>query len=174
MKLRCELHINGGMRRVLLVPKEAEKITHIALKLSAAILFWEYRPVLEASSRHPALMGQEFSPDLMSADEAGTVNLWIECGNVSVHKLSKIAKRMRSARIVVLKESQQEGMRLRGVLNDKMEKGDRIEIWSWPKKEFSKWTLALEESNHAIGEASGRSLNLVLNAVPFAVELLPF
>lgn len=174
MKIRCELHINGGTRRVLVVAKEEEKIEHVALRLSAAILFWEYGPAMEVSSRHPALTGYDFLPDLMSLDEAGDVNLWVECGNVAVNKISKVTKRLRRARVVVIKENPDEGKRFREVLDNEVARSGAVEIWSWPREDFLRWTRALEESNHVVGESAGRSLNLVLNSVPFAVELLSF
>ncbi|OGR65270.1 MAG: hypothetical protein A2X34_03530 [Elusimicrobia bacterium GWC2_51_8] len=113
-----------------------------------------------------------FFPDLLAADEAGAVGIWIECGNVATNKLAKVARRLRGARMVVLKESPEDGRRFREVIKKEIPKGEKIEIWAWPKGEFIKWANALRESSHVYGEASGRSLNLVLNEVPFCVDLI--
>ncbi|MFH1619126.1 MAG: YaeQ family protein [bacterium] len=174
MKIRCELHINGGTRRVLLAGKEEETAEHLALRLSACMLFWEYRPAVGVGPRDPALSGMEFLPDLMGTGEDGRISLWVECGNVTVNKLSKLSRRLREARIVVLKESREDGLRLRAAVRDQITKeGDRIEILCWPAQEFRRWAGVLEESNHAVGEAQGCSLNMVLNESAFAVQLLP-
>ncbi len=172
MTVRCELNINGGTRRILLVAKEEETTEHVALRLAAAILFFDKEPALEAGPTHPAVVDIGFYPDLLVTDEAGAVSIWIECGTVAVNKLTKVARRLRTARMVVLKESPEDGHRFRAVIKKEIPKGDKIEVWAWPKDEFAKWTRAIKESSDVFGEASDRSLNLVLNEVPFAVQLI--
>ena len=172
MTIRCGLNINGGTRRILLVAKEVETPGHVALRLAAAILFFDQEPALEAGPRHPAVAAFGFFPDLLVTDKAGAVGVWIECGNIAANKLAKVARRLRGARMVALKESPEEGRRLREVIKKEIPKGEKIEIWAWPKEEFVKWTNAIKESSHVCGEASGRSFNLVLNEVPFCVDLI--
>lgn len=172
MNIRCELNINGGDRRILLVAKEEETLEHVALRLTAAILFFDLEPALEVGPTHPAVLDIGFYPDLMAVDESGEIGVWVECGNVANNKLVKVARRLRKARLVVLKESPEDGRRFREVIKKEIPKGDKIEVWAWPKDDFARWTAAIKESTHVFGEASGRSLNLVLNEVPFAVELI--
>ncbi len=172
MTLRCELNINGGSRRILLVAKDEETPEHVALRLAAAILFFDREPALEAGPSHPAVTDIGFYPDLLVTNEAGGPEIWIECGTVAVNKLTKVARRLREARLVVLKESPEDGMRFREVIKKEISKGERIEVWAWPKEDFARWTAALKESTHVYGEASGRSLNLVLNEVVFDVQLI--
>ncbi len=172
MTLRCELNINGGTRRILLVAKEEEPAEHVALRLAAAILFFDREPALEAGPSHPAVIDVGFYPDLLVTNDAGGVDVWIECGTVAVNKLTKVARRVRAARLVVLRESPEDGVRFREVIKKEIPKGDKIEIWAWPKEDFARWTSALKESTHVFGEASGKSLNLVLNEIPFDVQLI--
>jgi uncharacterized protein YaeQ len=172
MTVRCELNINGGTRRILLVPKDEETLEHVALRLAAAILFFDREPALEAGPNHPAVIDTGFYPDLLVTNDAGGIDIWIECGNVATNKLSKVARRLRSARLVALKESPEDGRRFREVIKKEIPKGEKIEIWAWPKEDFAEWTGAIRESTHVFGEASGRSLNLVMNEVPFDVHLI--
>lgn len=172
MTVRCELNINGGTRRILLVAKEEEPVEHVALRLAAAILFFDREPALEVGPNHPAVVDVGFYPDLLVTDEAGAISIWIECGTVATNKLTKVARRLRAARLVVLRESPEDGRRFRAVIQKEIPKGEKIEVWAWPKDEFAKWTAALRESSHVFGEASERSLNLVLNEVPFDVKLI--
>lgn len=171
MNIRCELHVNAGVRRILLAAKEEEKAEHLALRLSAAVLFFELEPALEVGPNHPAVADIGFFPDLLAVDEGGAPRVWIECGNVATNKITKVARRLKTARLVVLKENPEEGRKFREVLKKEVAKSEYIEIWCWPKEEFAKWTAAIEESNHIVGEAHGRTLNLVLNEVPFSVDL---
>ena len=152
--------------------KEEETSEHVALRLAAAILFFDREPALEVGPSHQAVMDIGFYPDLLVVNDAGGPEIWIECGTVAVNKLTKVARRLRTARLVVLKESPEEGMWFREVIKKEISKGEKIEIWAWPKEDFLKWAAALKESTHVYGEASGRSLNLVLNEVLFDVQLI--
>jgi uncharacterized protein YaeQ len=170
VRIRCDLFLNGGHRRLLLVSQPQETLEHLALKLSAFLLFWDHDPSVEISLRHPALAGQEFRPDLAAFDVGGGIALWVECGNVALHKLGKLARRYPEARLAVVKASRAEAVKLRQDLEDE-ERAARIEIISWPQGAFAQWTRALSETVHVVGEASGLSLNLVLNETPVAVDL---
>lgn len=171
MTLRCELNVNGGSRRILLVGKEEEPHEHLALRLTAAILFFDLEPALEAGPGDPLLADIGFLPDLMVPDGTGGVAVWVECGNVANNKLIKVARRVKQGRLVVLKEDEDSGRRQREVIKKEIRNGERIEVWAWPKAEFARWNAALQESNYIYGEAAGRSLNLVLNETAFSVDL---
>ena len=73
---------------------------------------------------------------------------------------------------MILKESVEGGKRLREVIKKEVRNGEFIEVWAWPRAEFSKWTAAIKESTYVYGEASGQTLNLVLNEAAFDVQLV--
>lgn len=171
MTLRCELNINGGARRVLVVGNEEETHEHLALRLAAAILFFDGGPVEPGPNDH-ALADIGFVPDLMVPDGVGGIKVWIECGNIAVNKLTKVARRIKGGRLVVLKEDADSGRRMREVIRKEINKGERIEVWAWKREDFARWNSALKESNFIYGEASGQSLNLVLNEAAFSVDLV--
>ncbi len=171
MKIRCDLHINHGHRKLILAPQPQETLEHLALKLAAYLLFWAYDPKVELSPKHPALAQQEFRPDLIALDEAGEVRLWVECGNVTLHKLDKLIRRYPAARLCVLKATEAEGKRLRNDLREQVPRQERVEVLCWPGP-FSLWSRALEEKTHAVGETSETSLNLVMNETAVAVDLV--
>ena len=171
MSLRCDLNINGGSRRVLLVAKDEETPEHLALRLTAAILFFDGEPALDVGPDDPALTDIGFMPDLMVPDGAGGIAVWVECGNVAENKLTKVARRIKDGRLVILKESVESGRRQRAVIEREIRNGEKIEVWAWPKEEFAKWKAAITESNYVFGEASGASLNLVLNETAFGTQL---
>lgn len=170
MAFRCDIHLNGGHRKLILAAKPDEPTTHLALKLAAFVLCWENNPIVDPSAKHPALLNQEFRPDLMVLDAGGGVALWVECGPTSLNKLEKIPRRFPHARFLVIRESFREGERLRRDLNDRLRRGD-VAVWSWREEDFALWSGALEEKTEIFGETSGRSLNLVINRTPLAVDL---
>ncbi|OGR40768.1 MAG: hypothetical protein A2X35_09730 [Elusimicrobia bacterium GWA2_61_42] len=172
MTVRCDLNVNGKSRRVLVVAKEEETLDHVALRLCAAILFFDAEPALDVSPSDPMLEDVGFFPDLLVPDGVGGIAVWIECGNVAENKMTKVARRIKQGRLVILKESVEGGKRLREVIKKEVRNGEFIEVWAWPRAEFSKWTAAIKESTYVYGEASGQTLNLVLNEAAFDVQLV--
>lgn len=172
MTVRCELNVNGKTKRVLIVAKEEETLDHVALRLAAAILFFDGDPALEVGPSDPLLADIGFTPDLLVADGTGGVSVWIECGNVATNKLAKVARRVKEGRVVIMKEDPDSGRRQREVAKREIPRADNIEVLAWPKGEFARWTAAIKESSYVYGEASGHSLNLVLNDTAFAVQLV--
>ncbi len=171
MTIRGELNVNGATRRVLLVAKEEETLEHVGLRLAAAVLFFDGEPALEVGPSDPLLADIGFTPDLLVPDGAGGVSVWIECGNVAVNKLTKVARRIKGGRLVILKEDEDSGRRQREMVKKEIPRADNIEVLAFPRQDFARWTAALKESTYVYGEASGHSLNLVLNDTAFDVQL---
>ena len=171
MTLRCELNINGGSRRVIIVGNDEETHEHLALRLTAAILFFDKEPC-EPGPNDPVLADIGFVPDLMVPDGIGGVAVWVECGNVAENKLAKVARRIKEGRLVLLKEDEHSGRRQRGGVDKEVRNGEWVEVWAWPRAEFARWNAAIKETNYVYGEASGQSLNLVLNDTAFSVDLV--
>ena len=155
-----------------MVGKEEETHEHLALRLAAAILFFDKEPALETGPSDPMLTDIGFQPDLLVPDGIGGIAVWIECGNVANNKLAKVARRIKEGRLVILKEDVEGGRRLREVIKKEINKGERLEVWAWPRADFARWNAALKESNYIYGEASGQSLNLVLNEAALSVDLV--
>lgn len=174
MKVRCDLMINDGKRRLILVPHDSELPEHVALRLAANVLFWDDEPSAELSAKHPALADQEFKPDCIALDASGGIKLWVECGRTTANKLDKITKRYGGARIIVLVASEWDARKMREVVDDKVTRGSLLEIWSFKAAEFKLWVGAMREDTYVMGEAHGRSLNLVINDLPLALDLEKF
>lgn len=172
MKLRCELHLGQDVSRVILVPRPEEKLDHLALKLAAFAMFHALGPIVDPSVSHPSLSDFDLKPDLLVINEGGEIKLWIECGVASLNKLDKAARRLPGARVVVIQSTLHEAKQLRVRLQDETKHADRIEIWTWPGTTFTPWMKALQEKNELFGEAHEKSLNLVVNDIPYTVDLI--
>ncbi|MBI3547831.1 MAG: YaeQ family protein [Elusimicrobia bacterium] len=170
MKIRADLHVNGDSRKLILVPGDNEKTEHLALKLAAYVMFWDAELVVDASAKHPALLGQEFRPDLMSTDDSGTVNLWIEVGTTSLNKLDKVLKRFPYAHLVVIKENPAQARRFKVEAEELNQ--ERLETLCFPDGAFAEWFGRLEEKTEVVGEATRTSMNLVVNDHIFVADLL--
>lgn len=172
MKIRADLNLNGGHRKLVLVPGENEKDEHLALKLAAYLLFWDSELVVDASVKHPALRGQDYRPDLLGVDESGSVGAWVECGNTTLNKLFKALRRWPSARVIVLKEDPARAKRIRSDLAAEVAGSERVEVLAFPAGAFAEWRGRLGEKVEVYGEAGGLSFNLVVNETVFMADLL--
>jgi uncharacterized protein YaeQ len=63
----------------------------IALKLLAYLMFIKRRPRIDDDP------GWQVVPDLIARDESGSINLWVDCGSVSVRKADIIATKGRDS-----------------------------------------------------------------------------
>ncbi len=178
MKIRCDLHVNGESRKLLLVPGPNESAEHLGLKLAAFLLFWKEDPIVDPSIKTPALASYEFLPDLIALDEGGSCKLWVECGTATMHKMMKLSRRIPQARVVVLKENARGAQRLRADLGEEFkdtpERGEKIEIWAFPGDSFKDWMRSLGEKTEVYGESGELSINAVVNDVPVAADLQTF
>lgn len=172
MKLRCELHLNHQLSRVILAPKPEEKLEHLALKLAGLAMFHSLNPTVDPSASHPNFGNIDVRPDVAAFDEGGGIVLWLECGPTSLNKLDKAARRLPGARVVVVMASQREATQLRDRLDDEIKHAGRIEIWYFPEETFDSWVRSLDEKTELFGEAHEKSLNLVVNENAFAVDLV--
>lgn len=174
MRLRCELHLNGGHRKLVLANGPSEPDDHLALKLAAVALFWEYEPTVDPSAKTPALDDYEFFPDLLGLDEAGDIRLWVECDTVTMNKMEKLTRRLPRARVVVLKATEREAERLRCELKERIGREGKIEILAFAGQGFQDWCAAIAEKSELIGESGELSIDCVINEKPFLAELKRF
>jgi len=172
VKIRADLHVNGGHRKLVLVPGENEKDEHLALKLAAYLLFWDLDLVVDASVKHPALLGQDYRPDLLGVDPSGSVGAWVECGNTTLNKLFKALRRWPSARVVVLKEDPPRARRIRADLEREIAGSQRVEVLAFPEGVFGRWRALPDERTEVYGEAGGLSFNMVVNEQIFLADLV--
>jgi len=153
-----------------LFPVLQETDDHLLLKLASFIFFHPKDPrVITSPQQHQALVGQDFAPDLMTADDTNQVTLWIQCGKTTLHKLDKVTKRFREARIWMLMSQPHEGKQMAESLDS--EGNTRIEVWTFKYGEFGRWKTLVQEQNDIIGEATETSMNLVINNEMFMTEL---
>lgn len=172
MKIRAELHLNGRLGRVILVPRPEEKLDHLALKLAAVAMFLKDDPAVDLSVDHPALQGLDLRPDVCVLNEAGEVSIWIECGETSINKLDKACRRFTQARVVVLRATMHQARQMRDMVTEQVRQADRVEIWAWPEGEFKAWMNCMGEKTEMFGDAHEKSFNLVVNDHAYAVDLL--
>jgi hypothetical protein len=167
--IRAILNLGEERTPVTLFAVLQETEEHLRLRLAAAVLFHALRPIHQIVAKHPALQGQEFMPDLMAVDVSGSLVLWVECGKTTPHKLSKVRKRFRQARMVILTATPREARhQLKEIESEELQ---GIEMLAFPEGEFQRWSALISDSNEIIGEATVQSMNLVVNEAIYIVDL---
>jgi len=170
VKIRCDLTFNGETRKPYLVSGPSEPDDHLAHRIAAFILFWNENAMVDATTNTPALANFEFLPDLLAVNDAGEATLWIECGTVTMNKLTKVTRRMPRARIVIMKENERSAQDLRRDLDGQFDRPERVEILAWPGNSYKEWAKTVGDSIEAYGEADGRTINAVVNEQLVVVE----
>ncbi len=174
LTMRFDININEGHRNLLLVGSEEEPLEHMALRLTAALIFWELQPIIPPGHDHPAIVDLGYVPDFLCVDEAGGVAVWGECGAASTNKMGKAVRKYGASRIVAFHHSLETGRRYRETLKDDLRTPSRVDILAWRQEDFRPFVAALTERNYIVGQSFGHSINLVLNDQVFdsTLELL--
>src|SRR5262245_27029364 len=89
-----------GDRKIVFGKMSYEPEFHLYAKVLAYALYHKQYPTLRVEPK----LDDRFSPDLCAIGFDGSMLLWAECGNVSMHKVDKLFKKYRKAHFVFVKE----------------------------------------------------------------------
>ena len=115
---------------------------HIALKVLGYLLFMEYEPRIEEG------IGWHYKPDLVSLDAEGRLRLWIDCGNIAVRKIDRVAQKLGAhVPFIILRRTQRDALLLAQSLG-RMRFPERVHILSFDKGFVDALAGALDATNH--------------------------
>lgn len=103
-----ETNSNAEPDKFVVKMAPSEVSWHIALKLLGYLMFFERKPQIEKD------VGQHYRPDLFAWDEfQRDVSLWIDCGNIAVKKIDKVATKMgKKGLFYILRRTKKDAERL--------------------------------------------------------------
>ncbi len=159
--LVLSLAADGGEHRgkTVLAAGPSELPWHVALKVLGLILFWEEEPRVEEG------VGWHYKPDLVALGPDGRIRLWVDCGNVAVRKIDRVAARVGDAgRFVILRRQRSDAEALAGALAGKVRHRQRVEIWHFDRGFVDALAGALDATNEVRAERSGGSLRLAVRS----------
>ncbi len=128
-------------KKLILVKTINERREHVVLKLLAYLLFYDSRLKIECD------IGMHYRPDLVIEGDHGVPELWIDCGQIALEKADKLSRKLKSSRLVFVKESAAEMERFRKTLEKKAEHAARIEYLSFDSGFVSGIAEYLDRSN---------------------------
>jgi uncharacterized protein YaeQ len=107
--------------KMILVKNDLESREHVVMKLMAYLLFYDPRLKIETG------IDMHYKPDLVIPGDHGVPELWIDCGKIAVRKVDSLARKLKTTRVIILKETKREMESFRSVIEKKVEHADRIE-----------------------------------------------
>lgn len=131
---------------------------HIALKLLGYILYFDRKPQIEQD------VGQHYRPDLFSWDEFHqNVSLWIDCGNIAVKKIDKVATKMgKSGEFVILRRTEFDAKNLSDRIQ-KIKHPERVTIISFEDRFVDQVADLIEGTNEVEFTIYNTTLSLKIN-----------
>jgi len=133
--------------KTVLAADRSELPWHIALKLMGLLLFWEEQPRVEEG------VGWHYKPDLVALAPDGEIRLWVDCGNIAVRKIDRVAAKVGAAgRFVILRRQRQDAALLTQALTRKVGHGRRVEIWHFDPGFVDELAASLDATNEVRAE----------------------
>ena len=130
---------------------------HIALKLLGLLLFFD--PGLQVEQG----LGWHYKPDLLSLDAEGRVRLWIDCGNISVRKVDRVANKVGAkGRFALLRCQRQDAALLLRLLEGRVRHPERVELLYFDDGFVDRFAGALGTTNEIEAERTDVRLEMVL------------
>ncbi len=165
-KFTFDVQLRKERKKIILVKGENELRSHVVLKLLAYILYYDPRLQVEVSA------GLHYKPDLMIAGNGTHPELWIDCGYVAMEKVKSLAKKLRTTRLVFVKETRRELETFKTLVTKKSDFSDRLEFLGFDAGFVSGIAEDLERTNDVVlYEVMENVIGLALNDSVFESSL---
>lgn len=156
--------------KIVVSQSQNEKLDHVLLKALAFVIFHGDRLRLEVDLEMP---GVPFVPDLVSLALDGRPELWIECGEVSLHKLEKLTLKLNDTDIWVVKKNAGDVSKTVELARRNIKRLGRVRLLTFDPG-FIPELLALasgSNSLHLVKLVPGEMMQLVFNDLWFETSL---
>ena len=118
--------VRGG-EKLRLWQASGESYEHVLMKALAYAMFCGQYPRLQVEVK----VGLRYKPDLISVEEGGEFELWVECGMVSITKTAWLMKHTTARKVVIFKidiNASQFTAQLRSAISEKYRPGGRLSV----------------------------------------------
>lgn len=161
MTFQIELRIDDDPRpvshKLVMAGWNGEMGWHLALKLLGFLLFFEDNPQIETG------IGWHYKPDLVALDARGEVRLWVDCGNIAVRKIDRVATKVgRDGRFFILKRHMSETRIFLRSLQGKVRRKERLTVIAFDDGFVDELTTRLDGTNHLTAKRRPDGLHLEL------------
>jgi uncharacterized protein YaeQ len=156
--------------KIVVSQNQNETLDHVLLKALAFVIFHGDRLRLEVDVELP---GVPFVPDLVALALDGRPELWIECGEVSLHKLEKLTLKLNDTDLWIVKKSAGEVSKTVELARRNIKRLGRLRLLTFDPG-FIPELLALasgSNSLHLVKLVPGEMMQLVFNNLWFETAL---
>jgi uncharacterized protein YaeQ len=163
-KYSFDLVCNEESRKLVLTRATEESEQHLAMKLVAYLLFFDRRLKVEAG------VDQHYKPDLVRTD-GRDVTLWVDCGQISIHKLDKIATTNHAADIVVVKPTRRSAESHRRQAQKRVRRMERVSYVMFDDGFVDALAAALSTRTGLHATLEGEMLEMRVNETRLATRI---
>ncbi len=161
--LRAEFPNKPKVReKMILVKTDLESRNHVVMKLLAYLLFYDPRLVIEKN------IDMHYKPDVVIPGDHGVPELWIDCGKIALKKVDTLSRKLKTSRLVILKETVREMESFRKLIDKKIENALRVEYLAFEPGFVSGIADNLQRTNEVT------LYEVMENVVGFALNELVF
>lgn len=156
MKYTFTIRLGGGQEKLVVQANPGELAWHVVLKVLGYILFREHRPRIEEG------IGWHYKPDLVALDAEGKLALWVDCGNIAVRKIDRVARKVGKAPFYILRRTEHEADTLVRAMTGKVRDLARVKVLSFDEGVVDEIAAWLDATNDLTCRRRDESLELTL------------
>jgi uncharacterized protein YaeQ len=157
VKFTFSLTIDDVKEKLVIDAWKGEMTWHVVLKLLGFLLFFEDRPRIEESVQW------HYKPDLFARDNEGKLRLWIDCGNIAVRKIDRVATKMGSERFFILRRTRHEAERLKAAMDGRVKHLARVQLVAFDDGFVDDLAAHLDRTNDLEASRSEKALALTVS-----------
>ena len=156
--------------KIIISQSQNETLDHVLLKALAFVMFHSERLRVEVDVELP---GVPFVPDLITLALDGRPELWIECGEVSLHKLEKLTLKLGDADIWVVKKNAREVTKTVELARRNIRRLSRLRLLTFDQGFIPELLTLASGSNslHLVKLVPGEMMQIVFNDLWFETAL---
>ena len=156
--------------KIVISQNQCETLDHVLLKALAFVIFHSDRLRLEVDLELP---GVPFVPDLVALALDGRPELWIECGEVSLHKLEKLTLKLTDCDIWVVKKTAGEVAKTLELARRNIKRLGRVQLMTFDHGFLPDMLRIATGANsiHLVKLVPGEMMQLVFNDLWFETAL---
>ena len=165
--MKYTFQMDGGAKQVL-ETRSTESPRHIILKILGYLLYSERQPQIEI---RVSPNKRDYKPDVVAFDAAGEISLWVDCGQIGLHKVEDLTRSLPNAEIVIIKVTAHEMESYAREAARKVKRNDRVRYIGFDAAFVPHLIAQLGHINTVQWKRDKQNLTVVFNGKEFRTIL---
>ena len=156
-RIQLQTEEQNNQEKLVIAGSQGEMDWHIALKLLAYLMFFKEKLVIEQS------IGWHYKPDLFALDEYQELKIWIDCGNIEIKKIDKLATKIGTSRqFYIFRKNQKDMSRLQQNIQKKVKHAKRVKLVCFEDNFVDSLSEQLDVTNEISCQLNSKDINISL------------